>query len=92
MVARVVFGVNTPALGTITHTNRMSDAHFERLMAAYTAILASRSGTPLTPQQVVEELSQRLIVQMKNEVLKFEQRAAATSATSAVGTIDTAKE
>jgi hypothetical protein len=108
MVARVVFGVNTPALGTITHTNRMSDAHWERVLAAYTAFLftppVQRPGvprdsgsspvapTPPTPQEVVEKLSARILAQIKQDVGEFERRAAINAAAGGISPIDTVEE
>jgi hypothetical protein len=103
MVARVVFGVNTPALGTITHTNRMSDAHWARVLEAYTALFTppQRPGGPRgpvppapppTPQEVIERLSARILAQIKRDVAEFERRQAVSAAVGGIPQIDTVKE
>jgi hypothetical protein len=102
MVVRVVFGVNTPDLGTITHTNRMSDAHWARVMATYTEMFTVRelrrgSGPVIpeqvpTPQQVIEKLSARMLTQIKRDVGEYERRAAVSAAIGGIPPIDTVKE
>jgi hypothetical protein len=103
MASKIFFGVETPILGRIVHTNRISDAHFGRLMAAYTELFTVRerpapqrgpvvAPTPPTQQEVIEKLSQRIMALIKRDVGEFERRVAAAQAIRDIPPIDTVVE